>query len=65
MPEMMKWILHRYYVDIIFMNSKKCKTSEPHRLLLNLSEERDLKRSGKYVPLSNLSIYYPWINIKK
>ena len=36
------------------MNSDKSKTSDPHRLL-----------SGKYVALSNVSIYYTWKNIKK
>ena len=42
-------------MDTIFMNSK---TSEPHKLLLDLSDKIDLKRSDKYVTLSNLSIYY-------
>ena len=39
------------------MNSKKSKTSDPHRLLLNLKEKINLKRSDNYVSLSNLSIY--------
>ena len=47
------------------MNSKNSKTSEPHRLLLNLADKIDLKRSDKYVALSNLSMYYTWKNIKK
>ena len=47
------------------MNSKNSKTSEPHRLLLNLTEKIDLKRSDKYVALSNFSIYYTWKNIKR
>ena len=47
------------------MNSKNSKTSDPHRLLLNLSEKINLKISGKYFALSNLSIYYTWKNIKK
>ena len=38
--------------------------SDPHRLLLNLSDKINLKRSNKYVTLSNLSIYYTWKNIK-
>ena len=42
----------------IFMNSRNSKTSDPHKLLLSLSDEIDLKRSDKYVALSNLSIYY-------
>ena len=38
----------------------------PHRLKLNLSDKINLKRSNKYVALSNLSIYYTWKkNIKK
>ena len=40
------------------MNSENSKTSNPHRLLLNLSEKIYLKRSGKCVALSNLSIYH-------
>ena len=42
----------------IFVNSKKSKTSYPHRLLLNLTDTINLKRSDKYIALSNLSKYY-------
>ena len=28
-----------YKIDIIFMNSKNSKISEPHRLLLNVSDK--------------------------
>ena len=42
------------------MNSKNSETSDPHRLLLNLVDKINLKRSYKYVALSNLSIYYTW-----
>ena len=52
-------------MDTIFMNSENSKTSDPHRPLLNLSDKINLKRSDKYVALSNLSIYYTWKNIKK
>ena len=45
------------------MNSKNSQTSDPHRLLLNLTDEINSKRSRKYVALSNLSIYYAWKNI--
>ena len=41
----------------IFMNSGNSKTSDLHRLLLNLSNKTKLKRNDKYVALSNLSIY--------
>ena len=40
------------------MNSENSTTSDTHRLLLNLAEKINSKRSDKYVALSNLSIYY-------
>ena len=43
-------------MDTIFMNSGNSKTTDPHRLLLNLTNKTNLKRSDKYVTLSNLSI---------
>ena len=52
-------------MNTIFMNSTNSKTSDPHTLLLNLTEKIDLKGSDKYVALSNLSIYYTWKDIKK
>ena len=36
-------------MDTIFMNSENYKTSDPHILLLNLSDKINLKRSDKYV----------------
>ena len=47
------------------MSSKSSKTSDPHRLLLNLTENLNLKKSDKYVALSNIGIYYTWKNVKK
>ena len=38
-------------MDTIFMKSKISKTSDPHRLLLKLTDEVNLKRSDKYVAL--------------
>ena len=52
-------------VDTIFMNSKNRKTSDSYRQLLNLTDKTNLKRSDKYVALSNFSIFYIWKNIKK
>ena len=49
----------------IFINSGNNETPDSDRLLLNLSDKINLKRSDKYVALSNLSIYYTWKNIKK
>ena len=48
----------------MFINSNSSKTSDPHRLLLNLKDKIDLRRKDKYIALSNLSIYYTWKNIK-
>ena len=42
------------------MSSKNSKTSDPHRLILNVTDKIDLKRKVKYVVLSNLSIYCTW-----
>ena len=47
-------------MSTVFMNSKNSKTSYPHKLLLNLTDKIDLKRKGKYIALSNPSIYYAW-----
>ena len=44
-------------MDTIFMNSENSETSEPHVLLLKLSDKLDLRRGEK-------SIYYTWKNIK-
>ena len=52
-------------MDTIFTSSKNSKTSDSHRLLLNLSKKINLKRSDAYVASSNLSRYYTWKNIKK
>ena len=52
-------------MDTIFMNSKNSRTSDSHRLLINLTDQIKLKRSDKYVALSNLSIYFTQENIKK
>ena len=47
------------------MNFEKSKISDPHRLLPKLSNKIDLKKSDKYVALSNLSFYDTWKNVKK
>ena len=51
-------------MDTIFMNSENIKTSEPHVLILKLTNKLDLRRSEKSFALSNLSIYYTWKNVK-
>ena len=47
------------------MNSNNSKTFDPKLLLVNFSDKTGLKRSRKYVILSNLSIYYTSKHIKK
>ena len=39
------------------MNSKNSEKFDPNRLLLNLTDKINLKRSDRFVALSNLSIY--------
>ena len=45
-------------MDTILMNFGNSKTSDLHRLFLNLSDKINLKRCDKYVALLNLSIHY-------
>ena len=45
-------------MDTIFMNWENSKTSEPHVLILKLTDKLDLRRTEKSIALSNLSIYY-------
>ena len=46
------------------MNSENSKTSDPKRLLLNLSDKINLEGNNKNVALSILSISYTWKKIK-
>ena len=39
-----------------FLNTENSKTSEPHKLVLNLSQRLDLRSSSKHIVLKNLSI---------
>ena len=47
------------------MNSRNSKTSDRHRLLLNVTDKIGLQRKDKYISLSNLSINYTWKKIKR
>ena len=51
-------------MDTIFINSENSKTSEPHVLILKLTNKLDLRIDEKIIALSNLSIYYTRKNIK-
>ena len=52
-------------MNTIFINSEKSKTSNPHRVVLILTEKIDSRRKDKYIALLNLSIYYSWNNMQK
>ena len=43
-------------MDAKFINSENSKTSDLHRLLLNLTDKINLKRKDKYYALSNINI---------
>ena len=52
-------------MNTIFMTSKNNETSDSYTLLLSLADKINLRRSLKYVALSNLSIYHAWRDVKK
>ena len=45
-------------MDTIFMNSENSETSEARILILSITDKLDLRRGGKIIASSNLSIYY-------
>ena len=47
-----------------FIKSENSKNSEPHVLILKLTNKLDLRIGEKVITLSNLIIYYTWENIK-
>ena len=51
-------------MDTIFMNSENSKASEPHILILKLTDKLDSRRAKKIIALSNFRIYYTWKNMK-
>ena len=55
----------QYKMDNTFLNSENSEKYDPHKLLLNLMDKMNLKKSDKYLALWNLSIYYTSKNIKK
>ena len=46
------------------MNTKKSKTSKPHRFKLHLTDKLNIKNPNKNMALANMSIYYTRKNIK-
>ena len=51
-------------MNTIFINSGNSKNSTAHILMLNLTNELDLRSGKKTITSSNLGIYYTWKNIK-
>ena len=45
-------------MDTIFLNLENSKTSEPHVLILKLTDKLDLRIGETSIASSNLSIYY-------
>ena len=43
-------------MDTIFMNSENSIAFDPQRLIINVSDKINLRRSYKYVALSNICI---------
>ena len=52
-------------MSTMFMNSENSKTSDPHRLLLNLTDKIELRKKYTYTASSTVSISYTWKNIKE
>ena len=44
-------------METTFINTVNSKTNEPHKYVLKLSRELDLRSSNKHVALQNLPIY--------
>ena len=53
-------------MNTMLMNSENSNTSDPQRLLVNLTDKINIGRKDKYIALSNLSICYTYkiINLK-
>ena len=51
-------------MDTKFVNSESSKTSEPHVLILKVTDKLDLSRGERIIALSIISIYYILKNIK-
>ena len=47
------------------MSSGNSKTSDAHKLMLNLTDKIDLRKGNNRVALWDLSIYNTWNNIRE
>ena len=46
------------------MNSRNNKTTDHLKLVLNLADIKDVKKSAKHVAFSNHSIYHTWKRVQ-
>ena len=51
-------------MDTLFISFQLAMSSKWYRIPPNFSDKTNLKKSDKYVPLPNLSIYDTWKTIK-
>ena len=61
----LKILTSKQMLQILPTALAQVKAGDIFRLLLNLRDKTNLKRSGKDVALSNLNNYYTWKNIKR
>ena len=57
-------LLFIYKQWIQYLWTQERRTSEPHVLVLKLTDKLDVRIGKKSIALLNLSIYYTWKNIK-
>ena len=50
--------MKQHYMDTIFRNLEKSKTSKPYVLVLKRIDKIDLLRGEKSIALSKFSVYY-------
>ena len=51
-------------MDTVIMNSGNSNTSEPHVVILKLTDKLDLRRGEKSIALLKFSLCYTWKNTK-
>ena len=51
-------------METIFMNTESSKTNEPHKFILTVADQTNLKDPNQNKGSANLSIYYTWKYIK-
>ena len=52
-------------MNTIFLSTENSKTNEQHNFFLSFPQRLDLRSSGNYVAIQNLSVDYTWKNIRQ